>query len=39
LLADGVPRSVLDGALLRELFDIEAELRGDDVSAWVDFAP
>jgi iron complex transport system ATP-binding protein len=39
LLADGVPRSVLDGALLRELFDIEAELRGDGASAWVDFAP
>jgi iron complex transport system ATP-binding protein len=39
LLADGPPQVALDGALLGELFDMKAELRGSGAGAWVDFAP
>lgn len=39
LLANGPPQSVLNGALLSELFGICAELRGSGAATWVDFAP
>lgn len=39
LLADGPPGTVLDGAVLGELFDMQAELRRSGTGAWVDFAP
>jgi iron complex transport system ATP-binding protein len=39
LLADGPPETVLDGALLGELFEMKAELRRSGTGAWVDFAP
>ena len=39
LMADGPPQSVLDGALLGELFEMNVELRGSGSAAWVDFAP
>jgi iron complex transport system ATP-binding protein len=39
LLADGEPRSVLNGPLLGKLFGMRAELRESGAGAWVDFAP
>jgi iron complex transport system ATP-binding protein len=39
LLADGPPRTVLDRALLSELFGMAAEVRGASGAQWVDFAP
>jgi iron complex transport system ATP-binding protein len=39
MLADGPPAEVLGTALLGELFDVHAQLRGVGPVTWVDFAP